>query len=68
MMKPFETTSLRFTSLQDLLDFEESICSHALVINQQSLTISSAFTDAEIELAVNGFHAVKIDSLICNKG
>lgn len=56
-MKPFENTTLIFSCLQDLTDFEHAVRPHVLVIDTGMLTITGAFAEAEVELAINGFRA-----------
>ncbi len=46
-----------FLSQEDLLDFELKVLPQILDVNSGSMTILGFFTDAEIELAINGYHA-----------
>ena len=49
--------TFQFRDLQELLDFEQQVIPQVLIISQEQLCISGPFTDAETELAKNGYHA-----------
>jgi len=52
-----QQVTLQFTSILEMIDFE-AIVSTIFHINRRDLTITGTFTEADIELAKAGFHAI----------
>jgi len=54
--------ALQFEDILQLLEFVEYSRSHNCPINLKKLTISCELSEADIELAINGFNAIVIES------
>ena len=53
--------TLQFSDKQELLEFLSHTLSFRCDIDLERLTLVSELSDADIELAVNGFHAILVD-------
>jgi len=54
--------TLQFLSVIELIDFELITKNDAALSNESRLTISGKFSEADIELAKIGYHAILIDN------
>lgn len=57
-----QTTTFLFTNEEDLRGFMDATHSNFVEVNMNALTVICPCDDAEIELAINAFHAQIIDS------
>jgi len=55
-----QKSTLKFQSIGSLVDFAVFIDSSKFFINRRLLTITGEFTQADIELAKNGYGAIEV--------
>lgn len=52
-----ELITTRFATIAELVDFQMITGQCRAVVNPAECTLTGAFSEAELELAVNGYHA-----------
>jgi hypothetical protein len=58
IVQSFQMKTLVFTSIINLFEFQSIIQSYQLFIDTKTFECSGSFTEAQLELAVNGMNAI----------